>query len=106
MRVLFLICSIRLNLSAGVSIPDREDYLKDRRYDTTNMKIFIIVLIVLAVLVLLSVFAPKNSQRKFWIIIKKIRNAMDSVCYWFFNICAIAVILYIVYMVVRHLLAN
>ncbi len=80
--------------------------MKDRRNDITDMKIFIIVLIVLIVLVLLSVFAPKNSQLKFWVIIKKIRNAMDSICYWFFNICAIAVILYIVYIVVRHLLAN
>lgn len=67
-------------------------------------KIFIAVAIIIFALFFLSVFAPMHSQKKFWTAIYKIRNIMDFFSYWFFNLCAIATILYILGMVIYDLL--
>ena len=58
---------------------------------------------VILILFLLSVFGPMHSQKKFWIVIHKIRSIMDFGSYWFYNLCAIATILYIVIMVIHGL---
>lgn len=69
-------------------------------------KITVAVIIMIYVLFLLSVFAPMHSQKKFWIVIYKIRGIMDLVVYWFFNLCGIGTILFIVCMVIRALLKS
>ena len=63
-------------------------------------KITAFIFSVILVLFLLSVFGPMHSKKKFWITIYKIRSIMDFVSYWFFNLCAIATILYVVVMVI------
>lgn len=67
-------------------------------------KIVAVAIIIILTLFLLSVFGPMHSQRKFWIAIRKIRAGMDFISYWFFNLCAIATVIFIVWMVVRALL--
>lgn len=57
---------------------------------------FIIIFILFLLSVFVSVFGPMNSRKKFWIVIRKIRYVMDICSYWFYNLCAIAVILYVV----------
>lgn len=58
---------------------------------------FVATAIAAAVIVfLLSAFAPTNSTHRFWLAIKKLRNILDLVCYWFFNLCAIGTILYMI----------
>ena len=67
------------------------------------IKIAEVVFGVILVLFFLSVFAPMQSQRKFWIVIHKIRAVMDLAAYWFFNVCAVLSILYLVLATVRGL---
>lgn len=69
-------------------------------------KIAVTVIVIIYLLFFLSVFAPMHSQKKFWVVIHRIRDGMDFICYWFFNLCGIATILYIVCMVVNGLLAR
>lgn len=64
-------------------------------------KIVAVVLGIIYILFFLSVIAPMKSKRKFWRAIHKIRVGMDFVVYWFFNICAILTILYVVWMVIH-----
>lgn len=67
-------------------------------------KIIIGAAIIVYILFLLSVFGPLHSEKKFWIVIQKIRGIMDVGSYWFYNLCVISVILYIVCMVIYSLL--
>lgn len=70
-----------------------------------NMVTIIIVtlFIIIFILFLLSALGPMHSQKKFWIVIRKIRSVMDFGSYWFYNLCAIATIVYIVFMVIYDL---
>lgn len=68
--------------------------------------IIVAVLIIIFVLFLISVFDPLSSQNKFWISIRKIRKIMDLGSYWFYNLCGIAAILYIIVMVIYSLTRN
>lgn len=68
--------------------------------------IIAIVFIIIFILFLLSVFGPMHSRKKFWLVIRKIRDIMDFGSYWFYNLCAIATILYIVFMVIYGLAIN
>lgn len=68
-------------------------------------KLVAVALIVVFVLFLLSVFGPMHSQKKFWIMIQRIRGKMDLAVYWFFNLCAVLAVSYIVIMAVRGLSA-
>lgn len=61
-----------------------------------GIKIAAIVFGIIFLLFLLSVFAPMQSKRKFWIMIHKFRAGMDFAVYWFFNVCAILAISYLV----------
>lgn len=67
-------------------------------------KIAIIAAVIILVLFFLSVFAPMQSQKKFWTTIHKIRAVMDLISYWFINLCAIFSISYLVWNVTRGLL--
>lgn len=62
-------------------------------------KIVIVVFIAVYTLFFLSVFGPMHSQKKFWTAIRRIRNVMDAVSYWFFNLCGIATVGYLVWAV-------
>lgn len=64
-------------------------------------KLAAVIIGVMLVLVFLSFIAPAQSQRKFWIMIRKFRAGLDLVVYWFFNVCAILSILYLVLMTAR-----
>lgn len=64
----------------------------------TGTKIVIIVAVIIYVLFFISVIVPLKSQKKFCIVIQKIRKFMDIAVYWFYNICAISTILFIVLM--------
>lgn len=64
-------------------------------------KILIAVILVIYALFFLSVFGPLHSEKKFWKTIYKIRSGMDFISYWFFNICGIATILFILYHILR-----
>lgn len=67
-------------------------------------KIAVTVIIIIYILFFLSVFAPMHSKKKFWLTIYKIRNIMDIISYWFFNLCAIGTILFVVCMIARGLI--
>lgn len=64
------------------------------------------VFIIILVLFFLSVFAPMQSERKFWLGIHKIRKGMDWCSYWFINLCAIVSVLYLLWNVLRGLGLN
>lgn len=64
-------------------------------------KVVAVALVIIFVLFFLSVIAPMKSQNKFWRLIHKIRDGMDFVSYWFFNICAILTIVYVIWMSVH-----
>lgn len=68
--------------------------------------ILAIIFAIIFILFLLSVFGPMHSQKKFWIAIRKIRSIMDAGSYWFYNLCAIATILYIIIMVAYGVAKN
>lgn len=67
-------------------------------------KILAAVIVTVFVLFFLSVFAPMHSEKKFWVTIRKIRSGMDLSVYWFFNLCAILSVLYLVFAVICGLL--
>lgn len=54
--------------------------------------ILAILFIIIFIFIIFSAFSPMNSQKKFWIFIYKVRNIIDFVCYWFFNICGLITI--------------
>lgn len=58
-------------------------------------KIAVIIFIIILVLFFLSIFAPLKSEKKFWIIIHKIRAVMDMISYWFINICGMVYITFL-----------
>lgn len=62
-----------------------------------------IVFFTILILFLLSAFGPMHSQKKFWVTIRRIRHVMDVGSYWFYNLCAIATILYIVCMAIYNI---
>lgn len=62
------------------------------------------MLIIIYILFILSVIAPMHSRKKFWVAIYKIRAVMDFVSYWFFNLCAIAAVLCILWLAISRLL--
>lgn len=64
------------------------------------------IFIIVFIFFLLSVFGPMHSQKKFWIVVRRIRGVMDFGCYWFYNLCGIATILYIVSMLIYHLIRS
>lgn len=51
---------------------------------------------IIFILFLLSAIAPMQSQKKFWLTIHRIRAVMDLVVYWFFNVCAVLSLSYLV----------
>lgn len=53
------------------------------------------------ILFFLSVFAPKQSEKKFWKIILKIRAGMDVVSCWIFGLYGVAVAVYIGYCCIK-----
>lgn len=67
-------------------------------------KIFIIIASIVCFFFFLSVVSPAKSEKKFWKIIYKIRAGMDFASYWFFNLCGIATILFILYFIVKGML--
>lgn len=69
-------------------------------------KVIAAVFLVVFTIFLLSVFGPMHSQKKFWLAIRRLRDIMDFGSYWFYNLCGIATILYIVLMIVRSVLRN
>lgn len=69
-----------------------------------GFKIFCAVMIIILILFFLSVFGPGNSQKKFWVVIRKIREAMDITSYWFFNICGIGTVLVVVVVIIKGLI--
>lgn len=69
-------------------------------------RFLIAAVFIIYVLFLLSVIAPVRSQKRFWKAIYKIRAVMDLTSYWFFNLCGISAILYIVVMMIRGFLRN
>lgn len=62
------------------------------------LKIVAVLFGIIFILFLLSVIAPMQSQRKFWLMIHKFRAGLDCVVYWFFNVCAVLSILYAIWM--------
>lgn len=66
-------------------------------------KIFILVFIIILILFFLSVFGPMHSEKKFWMAIYKIRAGMDFLSYWFFNICGIATILFVIFFIIKSI---
>ncbi len=60
-------------------------------------KIFIAIMIIIYTLFFLSVFGPMHSRKKFWRAIYKIRDGMDFISYWIFNICGIGTILVLIH---------
>lgn len=50
---------------------------------------------------LLSLAAPKESRSAFWRLIGRLRSGLDFVCYWVFNLSALAVIGYLIWAVLR-----
>ena len=70
-----------------------------------GVRIAAATLIIVITLVLLSVFAPMQSKNGFWIVVCRVRSGMDRIVYWFFNVCAIATILYVVCMAAYGLIA-
>lgn len=69
-------------------------------------KIFIVVCLILLTLFFLSVFGPMHSEKRFWKAIHKIRAGMDLFSYWFFNICGIATILFVIYFILKGIIKN
>ena len=61
-------------------------------------------LVAMVAVFLLSVVAPENSQHGFWGLIKSLRRALDSACYWFYSLCGIAVIVYVLYFILHGVL--
>lgn len=61
-----------------------------------GIKIAAAVFGLLLILFFLSVIAPMQSQKRFWIAIHRIRAVIDLVVYWFFNVCAVLSLSYLV----------
>lgn len=68
-------------------------------------KIVAVILVITYILFFLSVFAPMKSQKKFWCVIRRLRAGLDFIVYWFYNLCAIFTILYIIWMSVHSWMA-
>lgn len=69
-------------------------------------KIVVTLFIIICILFLLSVFAPMHSEKKFWVVIHRIRDVMDLISYWIINLIAIAVILYMVVVIISGLISR
>lgn len=69
-------------------------------------KITVIIYIIILILFFLSVFGPKESKNRFWIGIRRIRAAMDTVSCWFYGLYVVALVLYIAGTVVYGFIAK
>lgn len=67
-------------------------------------RIIVTIFAVLFIVFLLSVFGPKKSARKFWLIIFKARRMMDRCCYLFFKLYVAVIVLFIVVMMAHKLI--
>ena len=65
-----------------------------RKIDLMIAEGFVAVLLAAAFMIFfLSLFAPSQNEQRFWVIVRKLRNVLDLVCYWIFNLFAILAIL-------------
>lgn len=63
------------------------------------------IIAVLMILLILSFIAPQNSDRRFWIVIRKMRDGIDLFSYWLFNAIVICLLLFVVsYIVWKYVL--
>lgn len=62
------------------------------------------ILITVFILFFLSVIAPMHSEKKFWVLIRRIRKFMDIGSFWFYILSAAVTVLFIAYFVVKGLL--
>lgn len=69
-------------------------------------KIYLFVALSICILFLFSVFAPKQSERRFWKGILKIREGMDFVSYWIFNICGAVIVVYVCFYYIKAFLSR
>lgn len=46
-------------------------------------------LVFVTVILLLSAFSPVHTDKPFWLAVKRIKNAMDSVSYVFLTVCLV-----------------
>lgn len=60
----------------------------------------------ICILFFLSVLAPKQSEKRFWKIIRKIRAGMDFVSYWFFTICGVVTVVYVCFYYLKAFVTN
>lgn len=67
-------------------------------------KIYFVAATTICILFFLSVFAPKESESRFWKIILKIREGMDFASYWIFTICGVATVIYICFYYLKDFL--
>ena len=65
--------------------------------------IFILFIFILAAVLILSFIGPEDRKTGFWALIHKIRAGMDTVCWWFFNICAVGTIILVIVYAAFHL---
>lgn len=71
-----------------------------------EVRIYVMFMMVIYVVVFLSAFGPKNSEKKFWKTIFKIRAGIDTFSRWFFNVCGVAALVIIFYYLVIKRLAG
>lgn len=69
---------------------------------TFAIVVFVCVFVMALIVFLLDVLGPMHCQSPFWLTIHKLRNILDQFSYWFMNICAIATILVVIYIAIRH----
>ena len=69
------------------------------------VSVLVILLLTIAFTVFfLSVFAPSESRKRFWIFIRKMRIGLDLICYWTFNLFGIIAILYAIWSIIQGIL--
>lgn len=63
-------------------------------------RIYAICVIIVSILVMLSAFGPRDSEKKFWKAIFKIRAGIDLCSRWFFNVCGVITLVIVFYYLV------
>lgn len=70
-----------------------------------EMRILLIFMFAVYIVVFLSAFGPKQSEKRFWRTIYKMRAGIDFFSRWFFNVCGAAtLVIAFYYIILKRLL--
>lgn len=65
-----------------------------------EMRLLLLFMLAIYIVVFLSAFGPKQSEKRFWKVIFRLRAGIDCFSRWFFNVCGAATLVIAFYYII------